>query len=73
MGNSLKTIYSRITTNASAISALNNLGISLQNVDGSAKSSADLIEELAGKWESLSETERRNSAVKIAGIYQLSR
>lgn len=73
MGNGLKTLYARITTNSSAIGALNDLGISMEKVDGSAKTATELIDELAGKWNTLSATQQRNTAVGVAGIYQLSR
>lgn len=73
VGNSLKTLFSRITTNESAISALNEIGISMQKSTGETKNASELITELAGRWDGLSEAEQRNSAVKIAGIYQLSR
>lgn len=66
MGNALKTIYSRVTTNASAITALENIGISIEDASGQAKSASQIIEELAQKWDTLSESEQRNTAKFMA-------
>lgn len=73
IGNALKTIYSRLTTVAEAEGVLNNVGISIRNQSGDVKRVNDVLGELAGKWEKLSDEERQNIAVKVAGRYQLSR
>ncbi|WP_342534787.1 phage tail tip lysozyme [Lysinibacillus sp. FSL K6-0057] len=73
VGNSLKTIFSRITTNSSAIGALNDIGISIEDMEGKVKPVSSIIQEIAGKWNQLSDAERQNTAVKVAGTYQLSR
>lgn len=73
VGNSLKTIFSRITTNSSAIGALNDIGISINDIEGNVKPVSKIIGEIAGKWDSLSDAERQNTSVKVAGVYQLSR
>lgn len=73
VGNSLKTIFSRITTNSSAIGALNDIGISIEDIEGKVKPVSSIIQEIAGKWNQLSDAERQNTAVKVAGTYQLSR
>lgn len=73
VGNSLKSIYARITTNDSAISALDAIGISMNKLDGTAKNSSELISEVASKWDSLTESQQRQTSVGVAGIYQLSR
>lgn len=73
VGNSLKTIMSRITTNSSAIGALNDIGISINDLEGNVRPVTDILGELAGKWSSLSDAQRQSTAVGTAGIYQLSR
>ena len=45
-----------------AITALNNLGISLEKAGGESKNAEELIAELAGRWDELSDAERRNTA-----------
>lgn len=73
VGNSLKTLYSRLSTNESAISALNDIGISTTDLTGKVKSASNIINEVALKWNSLSDAQRQNTAVGVAGVYQLSR
>ena len=71
--NGLKTIYARIGNNQSSINALNAIGISLEKTNGEVKTSQELIEELAGRWDGLSDAQRRATSIGVAGIYQLSR
>lgn len=73
VGNSLKTIFARITTNDSAISALNEVGISINNIQGEVKPVSEILNELAGRWSSLTDAQRQNVSVGVAGVYQLSR
>jgi TP901 family phage tail tape measure protein len=73
IGNSLKTIYSRITTMADAEGVLNDVGISINDMAGNVKPVQDILSELATKWYDLTDSERQNIAVKVAGRYQLSR
>ncbi|MCY8907859.1 phage tail tape measure protein, partial [Bacillus atrophaeus] len=73
VGNSLKTIFARIGNNNSSIKALEQIGISVKTASGEAKTSSDLIEELAGKWDTLSDAQKQNTSIGVAGIYQLSR
>ncbi|MEG7377835.1 phage tail tape measure protein [Bacillus subtilis] len=73
VGNSLKTIFARIGNNRSSIKALEEIGISVKTAGGEAKSSSELIEELAGKWDILSDAQKQNTSIGVAGIYQLSR
>ncbi|MGY3839491.1 phage tail tape measure protein [Bacillus atrophaeus] len=73
VGNSLKTIFARIGNNNSSIKALEQIGISVKTASGEAKTSSELIEELAGKWDTLSDAQKQNTSIGVAGIYQLSR
>ncbi|MEC1270927.1 phage tail tape measure protein [Bacillus vallismortis] len=73
VGNSLKTIFARIGNNRSSIKALEEIGISVKTAGGEAKSSSELIEELAEKWDTLSDAQKQNTSIGVAGIYQLSR
>lgn len=77
IGNALKTIYARITTNDKAISALEQVEISINKISETGevvtRETGDIIEELAGKWNTLSDAERQSLGVNIAGVNQLSR
>ncbi|MEC1437217.1 phage tail tape measure protein [Bacillus sonorensis] len=73
VGNALKTIFARIGNNESSIKALDQIGISIKKAGGEAKSSSELIEEVANKWNSLSDAQKQNTSIGVAGIYQLSR
>lgn len=76
IGNSLKTIYSRITTMKPSIDVLDDLGISIKEMTENGvetKSVSKILGELAGQWDSLSNTQKQNIGVTIAGRNQLSR
>jgi len=71
--NSLKTIFARLTNNSQAIGALNDIGISINDANGKLKPTGQILDEIAAKWNTLSDAEKQNVGVKGAGMYQLSR
>ena len=71
--NSLKTIYSRITTLEAADTVLANVGVNIRDSGGSMREVSDILDDLSGRWSSLSDEQRQNIGVTIAGRYQLSR
>lgn len=73
IGNGIKTIVSRITTMSEAESALNAVNISIRDLEGNIRPVEDILDELAEKWSSLSDEQRQNLGVTLAGRYQLSR
>jgi len=73
IGNGLKTIISRITTMSEAETALNGVNISIEDMAGNVRPVSDILGELAGKWTTLSDEQRQNLGVTLAGRYQLSR
>lgn len=73
VGNSLKTIYSRITTMDGAVDILDSVGVSTKGLDGEMRSVSDILEDLHGKWDGLSKSQQQNIGVTIAGRNQLSR
>lgn len=74
IGNSLKTIYSRITTMAGAGEALEGVGVAINDMaTGEVRDVSDILGDLALRWDDLSDSERQNIAVSVAGRYQLSR
>lgn len=73
IGNGLKSIFARITTNDSAISALKEVGISITDLQGKVKPVQDIIQELSKKWNNLTDAQRQNTSAGVAGIYQIGR
>jgi hypothetical protein len=65
--NGLKTIFSRITTMKPAIDALGSVGVSIHDMAGNVRPVSDIIEQLAGKWTGLTDEQRQNTAVSVAG------
>lgn len=73
IGNSLKSIYSRITSIQPAIDAMAEIGINIRSSSGELRSVSDILDDLGGKWKSLSTEQQQNLGLQIAGRYQLSR
>src|SRR5690606_5190479 len=73
IGNSLKSIYSRITSVQPAIDSLADIGIHIKESSGEMRSVESILDELGGKWKSLSVEQQQNLGLQIAGRYQLSR
>jgi TP901 family phage tail tape measure protein len=67
IGNGLKTIFSRMTTMTDAIGALKNVGVSVKDMAGYVRPVSDIMEDLASNWSSLSDEQRQNTAVSVAG------
>ncbi|WP_405101406.1 phage tail tape measure protein [Oceanobacillus sp. FSL H7-0719] len=60
IGNSLKSIYSRITTMQPAIDALAGIGINVRNSAGEMRPVSDILAQLAGQWNTLSAEQQQN-------------
>ncbi|UGO51228.1 tail length tape measure protein [Bacillus phage vB_BanS_Skywalker] len=77
IGNSLKTIYSRMTTMKDSEQTLRNVGIAMyeigENGVKSVKPVSQIMNELGDRWKTLTKEEQQNIAVKIAGRNQLTR
>jgi TP901 family phage tail tape measure protein len=73
IGNGLKTIFSRMTTLDDAVGALNSVGVSVKDLAGNVRPVSDIMSDLAGKWSSLSDEQRQNTSVSVAGRFQLTR
>lgn len=72
-GNSLKTIYSRLTTMQPAIDALADLGINIHDGNDQLKTATQILDEVAEAYKHVNEETKQNTAVALAGRYQLSR
>jgi murein DD-endopeptidase MepM/ murein hydrolase activator NlpD len=73
VGNSLKTIYSRITTMDQSISMLENVGVAVRDMNGQLRPVEQILDSLAQRWSSLSAEQQQALGVQLAGRYQLSR
>ncbi|WP_145413303.1 NlpC/P60 family protein [Paenibacillus xylanexedens] len=52
---------------------LNAAGVSMKNLNGETRDVSDIMDELASKWNGLSKETQQNTAVNLAGRYQLTR
>lgn len=73
IGNSLKSIYSRITTMDESASILDSVGVSVWDMGGNIREVGDILNDLSGKWTSLTAEQQQNIGVTVAGRYQLAR
>lgn len=74
IGNSLKTLYARATTLGPAIDALGSVGVNVfDEFTGAVRPVSDIFEELSGKWGGLTDAQRQNTAVQVAGKHHLTR
>lgn len=73
MGNGLKTIFSRLTTIEGAETVLNGANVAMRDMAGNVRPVSDIIEDLAGNWTTLTDEQRQNLGVTLAGRFQLTR
>lgn len=74
IGNSLKTVFSRVTTVSGAMDRLYEIGIDVFDpVTKDARPVQDILDDLYGKWDTLTESQKQNIGVHVAGRYQVSR
>lgn len=73
LGNSLKTIFSRMTNNGNATAALKETGVALYDTSGELRRIDEIVPDLAEKWTKMSTAEQQHTAVSVAGMYQQSR
>ncbi|MGD6876763.1 phage tail tape measure protein [Bacillus infantis] len=73
IGNSLKSIYSRITSIQPAIDSLAAIGVNIRTSSGEMRRVEDILQSLSTRWSDLSSEQRQNLGLQIAGRYQLSR
>lgn len=73
IGNSLKSIFSRITSLPAAVDSLKEVGVEVRNSSGELKRVEDILDDLGSKWKDLSAEQQQNIGISAAGRYQLSR
>ena len=75
IGTALRTIYSRITTIDGSKEVLEDLGIAMYEMGASGpeiRDVSDILGDLAGQWNTLSDEQRQNIGVTIAGRSRLT-
>ena len=73
VGNSLKTIYSRITTMDDSIAMLESVGVAVRDMNGQLRPVEQILNDLAKRWSSLNSEQQQMLGLQLAGRYQLSR
>lgn len=74
IGNGLKSIYSRINTLDKARGAIEELGVALIDpATGDNRNVGDIMDDIAKKWPELNNAQKQNTAINVAGTYQLNR
>jgi len=73
VGNSLKTIFSRIGTLSKAQEALDAVGVSVRDSAGEMKDVSVIINDLGQKWEGLTKEQQTNTLVNVAGVHHQNR
>lgn len=73
VGNSLKTIFSRIGTLSKAQDALSAVGVSVRDQSGEMKDVSVVIDELGQKWQGLTKEQQTNTLVNVAGVHHQNR
>ena len=83
IGTALKTVYARMsdiqagldteTTLGEYTSQMAEMGINVLDASGNLRDMGDVIEEIGGKWDSLTRTQQTSLAQTIAGTRQYSR
>jgi TP901 family phage tail tape measure protein len=71
IGNSLKTIFTRIQS-ADSISSLRDLGVQVTDLNGEILSSDKLIKNLAGEFSKLGKNQQINLADSLVGKFQIA-
>ena len=74
IGNSLKTVASRVTTMGGAMDSLSQIGVDVFDpITKDARPVQDILGDLHGKWGTLNDSQKQNISIQVAGRYQVSR
>ncbi|TCJ01044.1 phage tail tape measure protein [Cytobacillus praedii] len=73
LGNSLKTIYSRITTMDKSAEILDSVGVSVRNMSGEMRPVENILDDLSKRWSALNSEQQQAIGIQLAGRFQLSR
>ena len=67
IGNSLNAIFSRVYKSYSE-NALDEVGVSVRDLEGNFRSVSDILVDLNGKWQTMNETEKITLAQTVGGV-----
>ena len=70
--NMLETVRNRMAMR-DAREALEGIGVSIYKEKGTTKASVSVLEDLSNKWESLTDKQKQDISIAIAGRYHVSR
>lgn len=70
IGTFFKTLQARIFAAGDSRSALEALGVTVQNLDGSLRPTLDVLNDLKAAFDGMTEAEQANAAKSIAGVRQ---
>jgi len=70
IGTFFKTLQTRIFAAGDSRNAVEALGISVENLDGTLRPTLDVLNDLKGRFDELSEAQAANAAKAIAGVRQ---
>jgi TP901 family phage tail tape measure protein len=70
IGTFFKTLQTRMFAAGESRSALESLGVSVQNLDGTLRPTLDVLTDLKGAFEGMTEAQQANAAKAIAGVRQ---
>ncbi len=70
IGTFFKTLQARIFAAGESRSAIEGLGVSVQNLDGTLRPTLDVLTDLGASFDNLTEAQRANAAKSIAGVRQ---
>ncbi|MFO1442788.1 phage tail tape measure protein [Bacillus sp. Bva_UNVM-123] len=73
LGNSLKTIYSRITTMDKSIEMLESVGVSVKDMAGEMRPVEHILDNLSERWNDINSETQQMIGLQLAGRFQLSR
>lgn len=71
IGNSLKSIYSRITSIPKAVESLQGIGVAVKDSAGEMRSVESILDDVGAKWKDLSAEQQQNLGLQIAGKQNL--
>jgi TP901 family phage tail tape measure protein len=72
IGNAFRSIFTRIGR-ADNIELLNSLGVATETVTGQSRNAMDVLRDLSKVYNDLTDSQKRQTAESIAGLYQIGR
>lgn len=71
IGNALKTIFTRLER-TDTLDQLQSLGIEVRNLEGNTRPAVEILQDLAGKFDNLSSSQKQAVVQLTAGVFQVN-